>query len=131
MHRTMSWQAAAAQVPADDSMVLEAAVDEIIDRATSSPGERLLLVHEGFIPKLVQVLQEPLQFATSQPHTAAAWALFHLLGRSQAAPQGCPAAQSAMAAAGAVKHLATVLKAVRKSQGSGGGACSSGNEHLC
>jgi hypothetical protein len=127
IHRTMSWQVAAAQVPTDDSLVIEAAVDEIIDRATSSPRERLLLVQEGFIPKLVAVLQEPLQVATGQPHTAAAWALFHLLWRSQAAPQGCPAAHSAMAAAGAVKHLTTVLKAVRKSQGSGGGACSSGS----
>jgi hypothetical protein len=128
---TMGQQHDALHAPASDSMTDEAAAEEISRIARSSPRERPLLVQRGFIPELVAVLQKPLQVATGQPHTAAAWALFHLLGRSKAAPQGCPAAQSAMAAVGAVKHLTTVLKAVRKSQGSGGGAGNALSNSLC
>jgi hypothetical protein len=93
---------------------------EIRDRARSSPVDRELLVRADAVPELMRLMQLPIDSADGQPHTAAAWALYYLMGRSKAATQGCAVAQSAMAAADAVKHATSLLKAAWKQGGSSG-----------
>jgi hypothetical protein len=68
----------------------------------------------------MRLMQLPTDSTDGQPHIAAAWALYYLMGRSKAATQGCPVAQSAMAAADAVKHAMSLLKAAWKQGGSSG-----------
>lgn len=107
------------QLPMFEVTGMTAAAEEICSRARRSNEDRALLVAEGAVPALVKLLQLPLDISLTegQPHAAAAWALFHLLGRSKDAPQGCPAAQAAMSAAAATRQLTAVLKAVCKHGG--------------
>lgn len=98
-----------------------AAAQEVSRRARSSGEVREVLIREGAVSALFKLLQQPLQMdvvGAGQPHAAAAWALFDLVGRSKAAPQGDPLAQAAMASSGAVGALTAVLKAVWRYGGS-------------
>lgn len=107
------------QMPEFEVTGMTAAAEEICSRARRSNEDRALLVAEDAVPALVKLLQLPLDISITegQPHAAAAWALFHLLGRSKDAPQGCSAAQAAMSAAAGTQQLTTVLKAVHKHGG--------------
>lgn len=107
------------QLPEDDTAGLTAAAKEVRDRARNDLAARELLVWENVVPALVRLLQMPL-LSEGQPQIAAAWALYYCMGRSKAAPQGCPEAAAAMDAAGAVKHATAVLRAVRKQASSSG-----------
>lgn len=105
---------------ASDLAGLTATAKEIRDRARDSPVDRELLVRADAVPTLMRLMQLPTDSTDGQPHTAAAWALYYVMGRSKAAPQGCPVAQSAMADAEAVKHATSMLKAAWKQGGSSG-----------